>query len=166
MDLKQAGNDLYLVGDFQPVFGGSHFSMLTGQAAQEPVPSLSEITPRTYAALYQAMTLNLIRSAHDLSEGGLAVAAAEMCIGGRLGMLLENNLWDDGPRLLFGETTGTLLVEVRPQDKPQFLSLFEGLPLAWIGRVTKENKLSIRIHGFEVLNLSIPDLVPAWSRAQ
>jgi len=116
MDLKEAGNDIYLIGKFQPFFGGSHFSMVTSQEAQESVPDIHQITPRVYKALHQAILSKIIRAAHDLSEGGLTVAAAEMCIGGRLGMKLESNM-DDPLRVLFGESTGTLLVEVRKQDR-------------------------------------------------
>lgn len=163
MDLKEAGNDIYVIGPFQPVFGGSHFSMITSQGAQESVPDVHENTLNVYKALYQAITSKVIRAAHDLSEGGLAVAAAEMCIGGRLGMKLETNVWDDHMRVLFGECTGTLLVEVRKQDKEKFLSLFEGLPLGWLGTVTEDKKLSTLVHGFSVLDLPLSDLLTSWN---
>src|SRR5512138_3690945 len=71
MDLKEAGNDIYLIGKFEPVFGGSHFSLVAGQSAEEPVPGVDEITPTVYKAFYQAVSSNLVRAAHDLSEGGL-----------------------------------------------------------------------------------------------
>ncbi len=163
MDLKEAGNDIYVIGKFEPVFGGSHFSKITLQAASEPVPDVDKVTLRVYKALHQAITSKLVRAAHDLSEGGLAVAAAEMCIGGRLGMKLESSMWDDHIRVLFGESTGTLLAEVRKQDKEKFLSLFEGLPLAWIGTVTEEKELSMLVHGSCVLNAPLSHLLAAWN---
>ena len=89
MDLKHVGNLLYLVGDFQPAFGGSHFNLANPQSSvQESVPVCSPINPEVYRKLYAAVTSRLIVSCHDLSEGGLAVAAAEMIIGGRLGAKL------------------------------------------------------------------------------
>jgi len=163
MDLKEAGNDIYVIGKFEPVFGGSHFSKVSLQAANEPVPHVGKVTPNVYRALHRAITANLIRAAHDLSEGGLAVAAAEMCIGGRLGMKLESNMWDDHIRVLFGECTGTFLVEVRKQDKEKFLSLFESLPLAWMGTVTAKKELSVLIHGFSVLDVPLSDLLTSWN---
>jgi phosphoribosylformylglycinamidine synthase len=163
MDLKEAGDDIYVLGNFQPVFCGSHFSMITAQAAQESVPDVHEITPRVYRALYQAINSKIIRAAHDLSEGGLAVAAAEMCIGGRLGMKLESSLWDDPIRALFGECTGTLLVEVRKQDKEKFLALFDGLPFARIGSVTEERKFSAVLQGASVLDAPLSDLITSWN---
>jgi phosphoribosylformylglycinamidine synthase len=163
MDLKEAGNDIYLIGNFQPAFGGSHVSLLTSQGLDEPVPDVHEITPRVYKALHRAINANLIRAAHDLSEGGLGVAAAEMCIGGRLGMRLENNREDDLPRMLFGESTGTLLVEVRRQDRDKFLASFDGLPLAWLGTVTEDQALSMSTHGSPVLDVPISQLLTAWN---
>lgn len=164
MDLKEAGNDIYIVGKFRPVFGGSHFSKITSQALHESIPSVHEITPKVYQALHQAITSNIVRAAHDLSEGGLAVAAAEMCIGGRLGMKIESNKWDDHVRILFGECAGTLLVEVRKQDKGKFLSIFKELPLEWIGAVTETSSLNVFIHGFSVLDAPLSDLLAAWNK--
>ncbi len=163
MDLKETGNDIYLIGRCEPVFGGSHFSKVSLQAADEPVPQVNEVTPRVYKALHQAINSDLIRAVHDLSEGGLGIAAAEMCIGGRLGMKLESSIWDDPIRVLFGECTGTLLVEVRKKDKKEFLLLFEGLPLQQIGTVTKDQRLSVLMYGSSVLDVPLSDLLTAWN---
>src|SRR6185503_13762275 len=75
MDLKEADNIIYLIGEFSD--------------RQNPVPDVPSSTPQVYRALHQAITNGLVKSAHDLSEGGLAVTAAEMCIGGRFGMELN-----------------------------------------------------------------------------
>ena len=166
MDLKEAGNDLYLIGDFHPVFGGSHFNLVADEEfsmAGESVPTISEATPRVYKALYRAIKEKLIRSAHDISEGGLAVTSAEMCIGGRLGMKLEFVDADAMPHVLFGETTGCLVVEIPNEKKNDFLARFAGLPLTWIGRVTKEKFLTSFIHGFSALKIPVDDLVKAWN---
>jgi phosphoribosylformylglycinamidine synthase len=164
MDLKEAGNLLYLIGEFQPVFGGSHFSLVNGDQEvenSEPVPQVSEIAPKVYRAFHQAVMGKVVQSAHDLSEGGLAVAAAEMCIGGRLG--LELDLANDDPaRTLFGETTGCLLVEVKPENGTEFEEFFIGLPLQKIGKVLAEPRLSITTNNESRLSISVPDLVSAW----
>jgi phosphoribosylformylglycinamidine synthase len=128
MDLKEAGNAIYLVGDFAPVFGGSHFDT----TIDEMVPQVSEITPHVYKALHNAINAGLIRSAHDLSEGGLAVAAAEMCIGGRLGLDINPPLTT---RDLFGETTGCLLVEVSPANIARLEETFKDLPIKKLGQI-------------------------------
>lgn len=144
MDLKEVGNTLYLVGDFAPVFGGSHFNLTADHRPQttvnEPIPTVSHITPQVYKALHNAISAGLIRSAHDLSEGGLAVAAAEMCIGGRLGLDINPPLTT---RDLFGETTGCLLVEVSPADIARFEATFKDLPFKKLGQVISDTVLKL-----------------------
>jgi phosphoribosylformylglycinamidine synthase len=162
MDLKEAGNDIYVVGKFEPVFGGSHFGLVTGNG-QGQVPMVHEITPKVYKTIHQAINSGLVRSAHDISEGGLVVAAAEMCIGGRLGIKIESNLWDDVTSVLFGESTGSLLVEITPNNKEAFLKLFEGLPIYWLGQTTQKQSLQALFHGFTALDVPISDLVKAWN---
>ncbi len=156
MDLKEAGNSIYLIGHFTPVFGGSHFAKITNDV-NEPVPDVHSDAPKVYQALHTAITNKLIRSAHDLSEGGLAVAAAEMCIGGRIGMKVESDA-NDLVRFSFGETNGSLLVEVRKTDEDAFLKGFANLPCVKIGETTQEPTLSIN-----EIKIAVDELVAAWN---
>ena len=162
MDLKEAGNEIYLVGKFEPMFGGSHFGLVMGNV-EEALPKVNEITPQVYNALHKAMGKGLIRSAHDISEGGLAVAAAEMCIGGRLGMKIEMDLQEEVIRILFGETTGSLVAEISPAKKDEFLSLFVELPVQKIGNVTEDQSLKAANNGVVVLDASVEQIVEAWN---
>ncbi|GAB4546899.1 MAG: phosphoribosylformylglycinamidine synthase subunit PurL [Anaerolineales bacterium] len=154
MDLKEAGDDIYIIGDFQPVFGGSHFALIAGEM-NESIPEVSEFAPKVYKALHKAIQGGLIRSAHDLSEGGLGVAAAEMCIGGRLGLELTGPL---SARDLFGETTGCLLVEVKPESSIQFESIFKDLPHKKLGQV-----ISAPILKFNDVSISVEELINAFN---
>ena len=172
MDLKAAGNVLYLIGDFQPVFGGSHFNLIHGDqeiTKNESVPQVSEKSPKVFRAFHQAVVADLVQSAHDLSEGGLAVAAAEMCIGGRLGLALELHpgmkTADEMKiiRALFGETTGCLLVEVEPENTGKFEAYFSGLPIAKIGLVTSDPVLAIRFENKPIFSHPVPALLAAWN---
>jgi len=143
MDLKKADNLVYLLGDFQPTFGGSHFSLVTNYKSTD-IPSPSKNAPALYAAIHEAIKAGLIKSAHDLSEGGLAVAGAEMCIGGRLGIdLTLNTTPDQTPVNLFGETNGCILAEISPEDALTFEKEFSGLPLKRIGTVTADPILKL-----------------------
>ncbi len=144
MDLKQPGNMVYLVGSEQ-------LPAILGQS----VPGLPETAPKVYRALHQAITRGLVRSCHDLCEGGLAVAAAEMCIGGRLGMEISAA---GSPAACFAETNGCLLAEIDPAAEADFLTLFRGLPLAKIGVVTAEPVL--KISGEQI---PVADLVKAFT---
>ena len=169
MDLKGAGNIVYLVGDFAPVFGGSHFALAAADSgpelpASDPVPGISENAPAVYRALYKAILDGLVRSCHDLSEGGLAVAAAEMCIGGRLGLTMELEA-EDTLRAMFGETNGCLLVEIRPGDTVAFEKLFTGLPKTRVALVNDEANFVIKKAGKELSLATVDDLVTVWNIA-
>lgn len=164
MDLKAAGNVLYLAGAFAPTFGGSHFALVRpGQAPEEGVPALHPATRAVYRALHAAMRRGLVSACHDLSEGGLGVAAAEMCIGGQRGLALA--LADFEPlRALFAETTGCLLVEVPVQHAVAFETALEGLPCRRLGVVTAEARLTVRHGGKTLLDLPVDALREAFQR--
>jgi phosphoribosylformylglycinamidine (FGAM) synthase-like enzyme len=106
-----------------------------------------------YRALYQAITSGLVRSAHDLSEGGLAVAAAEMGIGGRLGM--ELNIETSAA---FTEVSGCLLIEVPPANSSAFEKRFTDLPFNKIGKVTADPVLKI-----SNIEITVDELVHAFN---
>jgi len=139
MDLKEVGNIIYLVGEFS--------------TEQKAVPDVPQPTMQVYQALHQAIANGLIRSAHDLSEGGLAVSAAEMCIGGRLGVQLE--VKDDA---LFNEVNGCLLVEVTPANTSAFENQFASLPFQKVGEVTAN--ATLKISNFEI---AVDELVRAFN---
>lgn len=162
MDLKQAGDKIYLVGPFHPSLGGSHFNLVSGQACVEGVPACSpvEIRPH-YQAMYKALCAHLVKACHDLSEGGLAVAAAEMCIGGRLGLNLELS-GDDPLRTAFGETTGCLLVEVLEEKQLEFEAALNGLNCKLIGKVVANEEFTLRYSGSLLLSQSLAGLIQAW----
>src|SRR5207244_1046780 len=85
MDLKEPGNALYLVGATHNEMGGSHYHLIHGQNGGV-VPRVDvELAPRLFTRLHDAIAAGLVRSCHDLSEGGLAVAAAEMAFAGGIG---------------------------------------------------------------------------------
>lgn len=173
MDLKAPGDLLYLLGEIQPVFGGSHVDLATGYDSGEPVPDISLDTPRLYHSIHQAISDKLVMACHDLSEGGLAVAAAEMCIGGRLGLELEmdsvaTSVAGDTveavcERVLFGETNGCLLVEVKPKNARAFESLFIGLHISRLGIVTNVQALNAKNNGRLLFTLFVEQLVKAWN---
>jgi phosphoribosylformylglycinamidine (FGAM) synthase-like enzyme len=166
MDLKKAGNLLYLVGEFAPTFGGSHFNLVIGgQEVSENVPGPTRIAPKVYAALHKAICNDLVCSIHDLSEGGLAVAAAEMVIGGRLG--LEVNLTAvDSIRMLFGETNGCLLVEVAPENALMFEKKIENLPVLRVATILEKQALVVCNNNQTLFSIPIGDLVKAWSSSR
>ena len=89
MDLKSSGNLLYIIGFTRDELGGSHFALVEGLIGGE-VPRLDPpLAKKTFAAVHQVIDTGLVRACHDLSEGGLAVAAAEMAFAGGLGLRIS-----------------------------------------------------------------------------
>jgi phosphoribosylformylglycinamidine synthase len=144
MDLKEAGNFIYLIGEFPE--------------EQKSVPDVAASTRQVYRALHKAIKSGLVRSAHDLSEGGLAVAAAEMCIGGRMGMELVTE-----KTALIREVNGCMLIEVRPNNAPVFEEKFGKLPFQKIGEVIQQKSLVFRFPGRESVIESVDNLVQAFN---
>jgi phosphoribosylformylglycinamidine synthase len=140
MDLKAAGNLLYVIGDTEAELGGSLYHRLHGGLGSS-VPAPRPEAIGAMRALHRAMRAGWVLACHDCSEGGLAVAAAEMALAGRLG--LELNLVslpcptgigrDD--LLLFSESSGRFLVEVAPGNSVSFEAELVGYPLACLGRI-------------------------------
>jgi len=163
MDLKKPGNLLYLVGDFQPGFGGSHFNLIHPESpVEEGIPVCSPGNPAVYRAFYTAVSKRLAAACHDLSEGGLAVAAAEMCMGGRLGLQIDLGDDTDPLRCLFGETSGCLLVEVSPDSQSEFENVMQTYPFRQIGIVHSSPELVINHCKENLLTVGISDLLLAW----
>ncbi len=181
MDAKAAGNRLFLLGETGPELGGSLFHHLTRPGAGGPgvggtVPRVDLArAPRILAALHGAIQAGCVASCHDLSEGGLAVAAAEMAFGGGLGVTLELARvpsapippgWDADACRLFSESCTRFLVEVAPAQAAEFERRCAGLPCAAVGAVHSEPVLAVRgMTGRQLLALPLADLRRAFHAA-
>jgi len=169
MDLKAAGSHVYLIGATRPEFAGSHLAAVSPElaafCAASAVPQVElDTARRSFAALHGAITQGLVRACHDLSEGGLGVAAAEMVIAGELGMRLDLAAADmaDEPLLLFSETPSRFLVEVRPADAAAFEAAMAGTPLAHVGVTTAETVLALHSGPAQLGSLPVVSLRTSW----
>jgi phosphoribosylformylglycinamidine synthase len=168
-DLKQPGDILYLLGRTGKELGGSELVSELGLTGGF-VPQVDVLSARErYLALYAALGRGLISACHDLSDGGLGVAAAEMCIGGNLGADLDLDMIPvcgqevyAPEEILYSETPSRLLVSV-PQDKVQaFEGLFAGQCLGRVGQVRAEPGLVVHWGGDRVLRDEVAELRKAW----
>ncbi len=158
-DLAEAGNVLILIGQTGTEFAGSHLDLVRGAPRNAGVaPAPDPDAPETYRHLHAAMRAGLVVACHDLSEGGLAVAVAEMCIAGRLGARVDALPHDDLVTALFSESSGRLIVEVRPRSVDAFMKIMDR-SAARLGVVTDDALLSIR--GVEPI--AVGDLVNAFN---
>jgi phosphoribosylformylglycinamidine synthase len=173
-DFKAPGHDIYLLGETGAELGGSllHHLAVTALGTDAGVtgapPGMPADPLTRYRAFHAAVGEGLVRAAHDLSEGGLGVALAEMCIGGRLGASITlDPLLAAQPALdvigaLFAESNGRLLVAVAAEDADAFLRQMAGVWLARIGTVTAEPQLTVAASGSTIVSVSTARLVEAW----
>ncbi len=148
-DLKAAGDWIYVLGDTREELGGAHLWKVLGQPSKGTVPHVQVgRAQELFHLLYQSIQKGHIRACHDLSEGGLAVAAAEMAFSGNLGMdidasrlLTSETLSVAG--LLFSESPSRFLVEVPDIARQAFETLMRGY-FGCLGRVTRTQALVIR----------------------
>ena len=169
MDFKEAGNLLLLVGATRNELGGSHYELVSGGVVSGGViPQVDlERAPAIFCKLHEAMQTGLVRSCHDLSEGGLAVALAEMAFAGGLGVdvtgLADLNLPDDVA--FFSESPTRFVLEVVPAKVNQVLDLFGSLPLHKLGNTCKEPRLRIAgANGEWIIWAALDALKEAWQK--
>jgi phosphoribosylformylglycinamidine synthase II len=168
-DVKAPGNSLYIVGQTFKELGGSEYYKLRGQLGKT-VPKVRAAQARkTFRAVIKAIDLGFVKACHDLSEGGLGVAAAEMALAGGYGAELdlrkvENEAVNRDDFLLFSESNSRFLVEVPEKSKEEFENLLRGNACAEIGRVIKNSKLIAYglNHGRIIVDASLTDLRRSW----
>ncbi len=165
MDLKAAGNLLYVLGETKPEMGGTLFGQqqgLDGGIVPQPVHE----APTHYRALHQALRAGFVQSAHDCSEGGLAVALAEMSLAGELGVAVDlalapqrENLSQD--EALFAESQGRLVLEVKEGDAAAFEAMMNGVPCGRVGHVTP-SAFTITYQAQPLIQSTPAELEQAW----
>ncbi len=173
-DLKQAGDRLFLVGRSHDELGASEIAFMLrengtveGIGGTPPQLAHPERNLTLYRALSQAIQNGLIQTAHDCSEGGVGVAVAEMCIGGRLGATIDldgtgdESLW----ARLWGESLGRFVVAVNPSKEAEFVQWMSGQPLTFLGEAVDNNTLTITDGFEEIVSTQVEAMVASWQEA-
>jgi phosphoribosylformylglycinamidine synthase len=170
MDLKEPGNLLYLVGTTHDELGGSHFARMHGLKGGR-APSVDPNSAKaTFNAVHAAISAGLVRACHDLSEGGLAVALAEMAFAGGLGATIDaaqvpHAIDRSGPlevALLFSESNTRFVCEVPPGMADAFDRLLGDVPHRKIGTVTGGAQLEIKLNERALVSAELSVLKSAW----
>src|SRR5206468_1450942 len=131
-----------------------------------PVPSVDPMGLRaSMDHLLRAIREGTVAAAHDLSHGGLAIAAAEMCLGGDVGADLKTTAMDPmrWDIQLFSESNGRWLIEVAGHRYDEFTHLMEGIPATYLG-TTGERSLHLG-RGRQWTSLAIPVMRKEWGEA-
>ncbi len=149
MDLKKAGNLIYIIGETHDELGGSIYAELNETLGQN-VPKVNFTKALgIYNALSAAVAKGLVRSVHDCSEGGIGVTLAEMAFSGGLGMSVDlADVPYAGKRrrndvVLFSESNSRLIVEVEPRNQKRFESIMSKVICQKIGLVESAQELII-----------------------
>jgi phosphoribosylformylglycinamidine synthase len=163
---KTAGARIALLGPPVVSLGGSEYLWtLHGRLAGAPAPLDLELERRVQAACRAAIEAGLIASAHDCSEGGLAVAVAEAAVTGPVPLGATIDLPDTGrPDLtLFGEGPSRIVVSVRRGGEREFDALMAESAIPWthLG-VIGGGRLVVRIGGRTVMNLALSRIADRW----
>jgi phosphoribosylformylglycinamidine (FGAM) synthase-like enzyme len=158
-----------LVGETYNELGGSHYYS-TYDRIGNSVPKVDPVKGKKLMdALSEATGKGLVRACHDLSEGGLGVAAAEMAFAGGLGIELHLDKVPLGEPMkrddliLFSESNTRFLVEVPLSHAAKFEETLAGVSCTAIGRVTSGSRLEVYdLNGGLALSADIEELKEAW----
>jgi phosphoribosylformylglycinamidine synthase len=169
MELKKAGSSVYLIGKTLPELGGSHYWMLQGFTGNS-VPKVDFKSAKAiFNKVHSLIRQRTIAACHDCSEGGLAVALAEMAFAGGLGAQI--NLAElknqtgiaQNDVLLFSESASRFLVEVAPEKEEKFLAALKGLPVCKLGTTQADKTFVVTDpNGSTLISESIDILKNAW----
>ncbi len=170
MDVKTPGNAIYVVGNTYAELGGSHYYGIQGFIGNDAPVVRPPEGKLTMERLSTAIQNGVVRSCHDCSEGGIAVAAAEMAFAGGYGMHLNlepiptgdtSTITDDV--LLFSESTSRFIVEVEPQHEATYKTCMADVPTAHIGTVIADTAFIVTgTNGEHIVETSIDVLKSAW----
>ena len=171
MDAKKPGNLLIQIGATTPQLAGSHLQHIGGAPSATDFPRVDLASaPNQLAQTAALITKGLVRSAHDCSEGGTLLAAAEMAMAGRLGLRLDlpgiprtaelTNL-----AACFAETPTRILIEVEPANLDAVAKHLrdQNIPFGHIGTFTDSPALQVRGEDENILaETPIDSLLTAW----
>lgn len=167
-DFKRPDETVYVLGLTKNELGGSEYADALGLCGS--VPQVDAVSARIrYERMHEAITTGLISAAHDVSDGGLAVAVAEMALAGRIGADIDV---DKIPALdcplpeqrLYSESASRFVVTVAENKQTDFEALFAGDFVAAIGTTTADGKLTLRAGSTTLLSSPVEELAVAWKK--
>nr|WP_309101421.1 phosphoribosylformylglycinamidine synthase subunit PurL [Fredinandcohnia onubensis] len=162
-EFKEAGDLVYVIGDAKEEFAGSELQKLIHGEIFGPVPELDlEVEKRRQKQVLTAIRAGVIASAHDVAEGGFAVALAEKAFGAK-GLGVKVQIQGDAVTELFSETQSRFIVTVKKENKEKFEQLVRA---NLVGEVTGDGSFIVEDQtGKEVINLPVDDLRRTWKGA-
>jgi phosphoribosylformylglycinamidine synthase len=167
---KQADDVIFLVGPAGEELGASEYMNVMEKVSTGTPPELDlDMEYNVQNFCREAIRSGLVRSAHDCSEGGLAVALAECCLSHRscIGASVDLPFEVRHPvSALFGETQSRIVISVEKSGVDAFMNFCEThrVPCVQLGCVTQEPELRVSILGREHIRLGLDDMYKSWAR--
>jgi phosphoribosylformylglycinamidine synthase len=174
---KEAGDVILLLGVTRNDLGASELLSVVAGEASGAVPRLDlEAEKAVQKVCLEAIQAGLVRSAHDCSDGGLAVALAESCfssyrreaVGARIDLSEHAKLSGigDAPALLFSESPSRIIISLKPEHVSEVKNISQqaGVACAVIGEVSGD-KLSLACAGEPLIEVAVASMEEAWSGA-
>lgn len=154
---------IYLVGETKPEFGGSELQNVLEGAYSGKAPEIDlETEAVRQRQILEAIREGLVVSAHDMAEGGFAVALAESTFNGK-GLGAQVELEGEATTALFSESQSRFILTVKEEDQEKFEGIVQDAKR--IGTVTRDNKLRIQVEGELVIEDDVAQLNKLWKEA-
>lgn len=164
---KREGDVVLLLGETKAELGGSEFQYVIHGVTEGRPPHIDlDVEKRMLDTVLEAIRQGLVASAHDLSEGGLAVALAESCMSGGLGASVDFATDLRRDIALFSESQSRILLSAAPENADKLQSFIEsqGVPVQRLGTVGGA-ELSIRVNGAPAIELPVAQMEQVWKDA-
>ncbi|RID82295.1 phosphoribosylformylglycinamidine synthase subunit PurL [Peribacillus asahii] len=160
---KNEGDFIYVVGEAKPEFGGSELQKLTEGEIFGRAPEIDlDVEQARQQQILAAIQAGLIKSAHDVAEGGLAVALSESLFGEKaLGASVT--VTGEAVTALFSETQSRFLISVSPENQAAFEATVKDA--VQIGTVTNDATLRISSEETTLVEANVQELQTAWKGA-
>ncbi|WP_373896215.1 phosphoribosylformylglycinamidine synthase subunit PurL [Virgibacillus sp. CBA3643] len=160
----QAADDIiYLIGDTYAEFGGSELQNILEKTYSGKAPTIDlQVEAKRQGQLLTAIRVGTVQSAHDIAEGGVAIALAESVFNGK-GLGVNVELTGDATSALFSESQSRFLVSVKAENQERFEAVVDDAKQ--IGVVTKDNTFNVNINNNNVIQEDVDGLSKLWKEA-
>ncbi len=165
-DFKNTGDLIYQVGKTYNELGASELYKLFGELGANVPEVRKEEAKDTYLKMMKAHRNGIIASAHDISDGGMAIALAECLLGTDFGAEISLDLIDDELSVqakLFSESHSRFIVSIKPAHKHAFEQIM-GEKAVLLGKVTGDKRLKISTGRNRIVDCKVEELETHWRK--
>jgi phosphoribosylformylglycinamidine synthase len=172
-DFKSPGDLVCLIGETRGELGGSRLEKIAGRPLGKAPSVVLPDARKAYLRVFEAARRGILRSCHDLSDGGLWAALAECCMGGDCGARVDlgdvpasTGCGREPARLLFCETPSRFLVSIAAEDRGKLSRLLADSAWAVIGEVAADALIAVTERGRPLASLPVDKARDAWKGEQ